>query len=262
MIEILDATARYDGKIQNMPVKNINLHLDGEKIVIIGPNGSGKTTILKMILGLAGVTSGSVKVFGKDVAEITKETRISTNLMEVYKLMGTDVLDTIRIYAELKGKHPDEALELVREFGLEDTLKKRLHQLSSGQQKIIGNILALSFSPSTVLLDEPFDNVDQGRRIKLVNIIERTDAEIILNTHELDILKRLKTWGLYFIIEGRLFGRFNASKADRLYLNSGEIAGCLTVVETSFGKYSITEDSGQVPLSSARDLLSVFDEVQ
>jgi ABC-type multidrug transport system ATPase subunit len=176
--------------------------------------------------------------------------------------MGSSVLDAVRMYAELKGSGPDEALDLISKFGLEETLRRKIFQLSSGQQKMIGNILALSFSPSIVLLDEPFENVDQGRRIKLLNIIETIDAEIILNTHELDILKRFKKWGLYFIVEGKLLGRFDASNADRLFLNRGDIHGNLAVLETSFGKYSITKDSGQVPLSSARDLASVFEEVQ
>ena len=52
--------------------------------------------------------------------------------------------------------------------------------------------MSLSFSPSIILMDEPFDNVDQGRRLKLLDIIKKSSADIIINTHEFDLLNRLE----------------------------------------------------------------------
>lgn len=261
MIEISGASTEYEKKAHHKPLENVNFRLSNEKVVIIGPNGSGKTTLLRMLLGLTNIVSGSIEVFGKDVRDIRKETGLSTNLLEVYRIIGSNVRDTINIYAKLKGSDPDEAFDLVKKFDIESVLGQKIYNLSSGQQKLVGNILSLSFSPSTVLLDEPFDNVDQGRRMKLLEVIEEIKAEVVLNTHELDLLKRLKTWPLYFMIEGKLFGKFNTSQVWNLYLNRGEINGNLAVMDTSFGKYSITENMGQVHIASARNLNSAFEEV-
>lgn len=146
-------------------------------------------------------------------------------------------------------------------FNLGETFGSPLFALSSGQQKMVCNILALSFSPKIVLLDEPFDNIDQTGRLKLLQLITSMNAEIILNTHEFDLLNRLQDWEMYFIIEGKLFGKFKCAQLRNLYINRDEVPGSIAVMDTSFGKFSITENSGSVPIASARNLNSLFDEV-
>ena len=177
------------------------------------------------------------------------------------RIMGVTVRDMIRIYSDLKGSDPAVPEDTVSKFGLETILDKRIHQLSSGEQKMIGNIMSLSFNPSLILMDEPFDNVDQGRRLKLLDMVGKNGAEMMINTHEFDLLNRLQGWALYFIIEGKLFGKFQVSQLKKLYINRGELSDALAVMDTSFGKFSITENSGSVPIASARNLNSIFDEV-
>lgn len=261
MIELSNVSVKYARWYRKKALENINLKVNNEKVVVMGPNGSGKTTLLKVILGLVHADSGLVRINGMDVESIRGEVKVSTNLTEVYRLMGSATGDIIRMYSNLKGYDHVEAQELIHSFGLEDILKKKIHQLSSGEQKMFGNIMSLSFSPSIILMDEPFDNVDQGRRLRLLNIIKKSDADIIINTHEFDLLDHLGDWSLYFIIEGKIFGKFKVSQLKNLYLNRGEIDGCISVIDTSFGKFSITKNSGSVPIVSARNLNSMFDEV-
>ncbi len=261
MVELSSVSVRYDGRNGNYALENVNLKVHNEKVVVIGPNGSGKTTLLKVLLGLVQADSGLASINGMDVRTIRGEIAVSTNLAEVYRLMGNTVRDIIRLYSDLKGSDSGEAEELVYRLGLEETLGKKIHQLSSGEQKMVGNIMSLSFSPSIILMDEPFDNVDQGRRLKLLDIIKKSSADIIINTHEFDLLNRLEDWTLYFIIEGKIFGKFFVSQLKNLYLNRGEVPGCVSVMDTSFGKFSITENSGAVPIAAARNLNSIFDEV-
>jgi len=261
MIELSKVYVKYDQQHGNYALENINLIMKGEKIAVIGPNGSGKTTLLRVLLGLVQPYSGFVSINGKDVRNVKRETAVSTNLAEVYRLMGSTVKDTIRLYSDLKGGDSKQSEDLFYEFGLESTLERKIYQLSSGEQKMVGNIMSLSFSPSVILMDEPFDNVDQGRRLKLLGLIMKSKAEMIINTHEFDLLNRMEGWSLYFIIEGKIFGRFSGSQLKNLYLNRGEISGSVSVIETSFGKFSITENRGAVPIASARNLNSIFDEV-
>ncbi|WP_393971780.1 hypothetical protein OXIME_000364 [Oxyplasma meridianum] len=126
---------------------------------------------------------------------------------------------------------------------------------------MVGNILALSFSPLLVILDEPFDNVDQERRHKLLDHLINMKATILLNTHEFDLLPRMSGWSIYFMIEGKLFGKFKADQIKRLYINKGEVEGNIAVMQTSFGKFSITENSGTIPIANVRNFNSIFDEV-
>ncbi|MEM0157522.1 MAG: ATP-binding cassette domain-containing protein [Thermoplasmataceae archaeon] len=261
MVEIVNATVRYNKMSKKAALDAVNFTSGGEKAVIIGPNGSGKTTILRLLLGLAISETGTVKVFGQSVNRIKNETRVSTNLSDVYRIMRCTVLDTFKIYAKMKGGNMEEPIDMIRKFGLQGILGNKLYELSTGQQKMVCNILAFSFSPSIILLDEPFDNVDQGSRIKLLEIIGNYKGDIILNTHEFDFLNRLKGWSMYFMIEGKIFGKFNSDQLRDLYLNKGEIAGNLGVIETSFGKFCITENYGSVPISTSRNLNSMFDEV-
>ena len=261
MIELKDVTVKYDRRYRRYALEHINMIMKNEKVVVVGPNGSGKTTLLKVLLGLVQVESGGAYLNGMDVRTIKGETGVSTNMADVYRIMGVTVRDMIRIYSDLKGSDPAGPEDTVNKFGLETILDKKIHQLSSGEQKMIGNIMSLSFNPSLILMDEPFDNVDQGRRLKLLEIVEKSGAEMIINTHEFDLLNRLQGWALYFIIEGKLFGKFQVSQLKNLYINRGELSDSLAVMDTSFGKFSITENSGTVPIASARNLNSIFDKV-
>jgi ABC-type uncharacterized transport system, duplicated ATPase component len=123
------------------------------------------------------------------------------------------------------------------------------------------NLLAVSFHPDLVLLDEPFENLDQNRRYRYFNLLKSLDAAILLNTHELEIVKKLAEWYLYFMIQGKLYGKFKGSQIDDLYITRGEVAENISVWRTDFGTFSITQGEGSVKISRIRNLNSIFDEV-
>ncbi len=261
MIEIHNVTASYAGAEKRLALKNISFSIGKEKAVMIGPNGSGKTSVIKLILGILEKTEGEVTVDGVDTNEIHDYLGLSTNLADVYKLMDGTVYDTIGIFAELKNSDPSNVLKLIDHFQLGSILRKKLFQLSSGEQKMIGNILAMSFSPSIILLDEPFDNVDQSRRIKLIRLLKEVKSDILLNTHELNLLNYLDGWSLYFILDGQIYGKFNTCMLKELYISKGDVPGNLGLIESDIGKFSITINGGDVPISSVSNLNSLFDEV-
>ena len=227
MLQIESLTVSYDRNAESAVLKGVNLDLKGEKAVVVGPNGSGKSTLFKAVLGLVPIRSGSVKVFGTEVGNEKGDTRVSTNLAEVYRLAYVPARDIVNIFAGLKGGNPESALKLFHDFELEPILRKKIHELSTGQQKMFGNIMAVSFSPELVLLDEPFDNVDENRRRKFIEVLKNLDAEVIVITHEFNLLHRVADWGLYFMLEGKLWGKFSASQLDRLYITRGEVEDAL-----------------------------------
>jgi ABC-type multidrug transport system ATPase subunit len=240
-------------------LREVSLRLNNEKMIIVGANGSGKTVLLRSILGLVPISSGAVAAFGSDVRQVRGETGLSTNLAEVYRLVALPTSDLIRIFALLKGGDPDEVTRRIHEFGLEEVLDRRTYQLSTGQQKMVGNLLAVSFGPRTVLLDEPFDNVDFTRRRRFVQLLQDLPAEILLNTHDLDLLRNFPSWTLGFMFDGRLFGPFPASDLDRLFLTRGRIEGALAVMDTGLGTFSLTRDAGDTPIKSATSLNALME---
>ncbi|MHB1435823.1 MAG: ATP-binding cassette domain-containing protein [Thermoplasmata archaeon] len=260
ILSVRDLTVRYPG-LDSAAVDGVSLDLGQEKVAIVGPNGSGKSSLLKAALGLAPISRGSVRVLGQDARTVQGETRVGTNLEEVYRLMTLPVDRLISVWADLKGGSEEEIRRWVSEFGLTTVLNRPLFRLSTGQMKLIGNLLALAFSPRLLLLDEPFDNVDFGRRRKCIDLLTQSPAATVLNTHELDLLASFPDWGLYFMFEGQLVGRFRAGDIDRLFVNRGQPAKALATFQTSIGPVSVTMDRGEVPMKGISNLSYLLDRV-
>lgn len=242
-------------------MRNVNLSLGTERVVVVGPNGSGKTTLLRAILGLAPITSGTARVFGQDVSTVRGELRVSTNLAEVYRLISLPVRDLLPIFARLKGGDPAALARRVHEFELEGTLDRKIYELSTGQQKLLGVLLALSAGPGLLLLDEPFDNVDFSRRRRLAALLQEQSGAALLSTHELELLRLFDGWHLAFMFEGRLVGPFETANVDRLFLSRGRVPDALAILETSAGVFSVTLDRGDLPVKNATSLTALVEQL-
>jgi ABC-type multidrug transport system ATPase subunit len=260
VLSIDDLRVRYPGSASDA-VSGVTLELDHDRVVVVGPNGCGKTTVLKAALGLAPVTHGTVRVLGQDVRTVRGEVGVGTNLAEVYRLMTVPVDGLITLWSDLKGGGEPQLRQWVDEFGLKEVLGRPLHRLSTGQEKLMGDLLALGHDPKLLLLDEPFDNVDFGRRHRYIELLSRSPASVVMNTHEIELLHAFPDWGLYFMFEGRLIGRFRARDIDRLYLSRGVRAGALATFGTSIGTISVTLDSGDVPMKGSSNLSYLLERV-
>lgn len=260
LLSLKDLTVRYP----DLPldaVSGASLDLRQEKVVIVGPNGSGKSSLLRAVLGLAPVSRGSVRVLGQDVRRVQGETGVGTNLEEVYRLLTAPVDRLVSIWADLKGGPEDQVRRWIEDFGLSAVLGRPLFRLSTGQRKLVGNLLAFAFAPRLLLLDEPFDNVDFVRRRKCIDLLQRSTAGVVLNTHELDLLGSLPGWGLCFMFEGQLVGRFRTDDLDRLYASRGAKEDALSSFRTSIGPVSVTLDRGDVPMKGLNNLGYLLDRI-
>jgi ABC-type multidrug transport system ATPase subunit len=259
-LSIQDLTVRYAGSTSDA-VSGASLEVGAERVVIVGPNGCGKTTLLKAALGLTPVTRGTVRVLGHDVRTVRGEVGVGTNLAEVYRLMTIPVGGLLSLWAELKGGSDAEVRGWIDEFGLQDVLDRPLHRLSTGQTKLVGDLLALAHTPRLVLLDEPFDNVDFGRRHRYIELLRRSAAAVVMNTHELELLSAFPSWVLYFMFEGQLIGPFRAADLDRLYVSRGERPGAVATFRTGTGAFSVTLDAGEVPMKGSSNLGYLLERV-
>lgn len=177
---------------------DFDLHA-GEAVALIGPNGSGKSTLLKGILGLIHRTEGTVEVLGHATApagtigyvpqtdELDPEFPVSLEqvvMMGRYRELG---------WLRLPGKKDRHAVAAALEtVGLGHRAKTRFGELSGGQQQRGLLARAVAAGPRLLLLDEPFNGLDQSNRDALVGTVERLKADgvaVLVSTHDLELAR-------------------------------------------------------------------------
>lgn len=211
MVENLLTTNHLSKKYNShFVVDNVNIHVKKGSIYgLVGRNGAGKTTCMRMLSGLASPSSGSITFFGKTSPNIQKYFSRIGVLIESPGLYGEmSALDNMRlkqIAVGLKGKnHIPAILELV---GLEHTKNKKTKNFSLGMKQRLGIAIALIGEPDLLILDEPINGLDpQGiaeLRETLVKLTEKKNITIIISSHILEELAKMATtYG--FIDKGKL----------------------------------------------------------
>jgi len=196
----------------------------GECIALIGPNGSGKTTFIKCILGMVVPDSGFITFNGKNILHdwlyrkhigyMPQIGRYPDNMTigQVFNMMKD-------IRADQKNKTTDESL--VKEFGLDQLLNKRMRTLSGGTRQKVSASLSFLFDPDVLILDEPTAGLDPlaSEKLKEKIIYEKSKGKLILITsHVLSELDDLITHVIYMQDGTLLFHK----KIDDLQKDTGE----------------------------------------
>lgn len=186
-------TKRYGG---HPVVNNVSLEIkDGEFFVLLGSSGSGKTTILNMIAGLAEIDQGRVLLHGRDVTHLPPQKRQVGLVFQHYALFQhMSVAHNIefglrvrKVAAAERQRRRDELLELVGLTGLGNRMPS---QISGGQQQRVALARALAHQPDVLLLDEPLGALDAKIRAELRRTLHGIQRELgittILVTHDQD----------------------------------------------------------------------------
>lgn len=175
-------------------LRDINLHIeDGEFISIVGPSGCGKSTLLKIIAGLDDVTSGEIKINGKDVSE-TNSAEVGIIFQESRLFPWKTVEKNIAFGIADKNIPKEKRKSLIEEhinlIGLQGFEKALPGQLSGGMKQRVSIARTLINNPKILLLDEPFGALDAFTKINLQNevlkIWEKEKSTMILVTHDID----------------------------------------------------------------------------
>lgn len=174
----------------------------GEFVAIVGTSGSGKSTLLNMVGGLDVPTSGSVKVKGKELADLNDEQltifrrRNIGFIFQNYNLVPVlNVYENIVLPVELDGDTVDQKFmdAVVRLLALGDKLNSMPNNLSGGQQQRVAIARALITKPAIILADEPTGNLDSKTSAEVLGLIKRTSAEfhqtVVMITHNNDIAR-------------------------------------------------------------------------
>lgn len=170
-----------------------------EMIGVIGPNGGGKTTLLRLILGLLEPDNGKVLVFGDTPARSSHRLGYVPQHMQFDSRFPASALDVVLM--GLAGKSPlgpfaKKQIRLAEEtlatVDLADHKKKRFSELSGGQRQRVLIARALATSPDMLLFDEPTANVDTSAGEKLYDILEQLNKKmtILLVSHDIGFVNR------------------------------------------------------------------------
>lgn len=204
MIEFKDVTFSFpDTEILEDVSFTLN---DGEFIGILGPNGGGKTTFLRLILGLLKPQKGTIKVTDKNISYISQTTAMSDNnfpatVKEIVKLglvRNKPTLFSIK-------KDNDKVNAIFKELNLYDIRNKLVSELSGGQFQRVKLAKALINEPTLLILDEPDAGMDEESHDNLIHIINELHEKkiniLFVSHHPHDLENADK---IYFIEDGKM----------------------------------------------------------
>jgi len=162
----------------------------GEVFGLLGPNGSGKTTTIKLLLGLLFPTSGTIHMLGKRATDVGKNAKIGYLPEESYLYRFLNAEETLDFYGRLfsmsNAVRRQRVAQLISMVGLESARKRQLREYSKGMARRIGLAQALINDPELILLDEPTSGLDPigTRNMKdLILDLKKQGKTIIMSSH-------------------------------------------------------------------------------
>ncbi|OQY08599.1 MAG: hypothetical protein B6I28_04645 [Fusobacteriia bacterium 4572_132] len=216
--KVTDIFKRLKGEKKKVGVENISFNVkEGEVFSIIGLNGAGKTTIMKLLLGLIKPDSGMVRVFSKE--KLSREDYYKIGYLPEISYYPKEVKlrDLMNYYSELYGMdevYKDKIIsEIFEILNLKDREKDRLESFSKGMLQKVGLAQAILNEPKILFLDEPMSGLDPlARRIvsDLIRKLKKKGTTIILNTHILSDVEKLSD-RIAFLDQGKMKDIINFS---------------------------------------------------
>ncbi len=239
-----DSVLSFDGVLKNFGthhvLQNVSFQVQGGEIVsLLGVNGAGKTTIIRLLTGLLKPNAGTVLLMGNDPMNYPSRQHVGVTPQNVDFPEGIKVREVLQ-FIQSHYKNPYEINKMVELFNLADCLEKKSAKLSGGQKRKLALALAFIGNPSLVFLDEPTVGLDVGSRKLLWEIIKaeaKKGKTIFLTTHYLNEIQNTVSRVL-FLQKGQI--RVDGSVSDVMALVEPSL------VRVSF-KYSQHSDFSQFP---------------
>ena len=195
MIELQQVNFAYE---KERPVlRDVSFRIeDGEAVGLIGANGAGKSTVMKLLLGLVPPSSGRVLVDGtpvgkKTLGEIRRKLGFVLQNSDNQMFMPTVYEDMIfaplnyGLSREEAEKRVDEALE---RLGMQELKHRHNHRISGGEKRMAAIATILAMEPESVLMDEPTSALDPWNRRRVINTIRELKQTKLITSHDLDMI--------------------------------------------------------------------------
>lgn len=200
VVEISGLTHDY-GEV--VALRDLDLQIPSGITGLVGANGAGKTTMLRLLLGLLHPTSGEVSVLGHDPQTDPLSVRARIGYMPEIDCLPKDqtAADFVAYTAQLAGIPPREAKRRSSEtlflVGLEEERFRYLGDFSTGMQQRVKLAQAIVHDPDLVLLDEPASGLDPEGRVQMLQLIRRLgdfDIDVIVSSHVLTDIEQTCNW--------------------------------------------------------------------
>lgn len=269
VIIINSLTKKYSG---NNVVNNVSLNVaKGDIYGIVGKNGAGKTTIMKMLLGLIPKSSGEISLFGRSDEESLQHNRgkigaiIETPAFYPY-LTASENLNYYRLQMGIKDKScVKSVLETV---GLENAENKKFKNFSLGMKQRLGLALALLGEPEVLILDEPINGLDPEGIIEIREILKNLNAEkgvtILISSHILSELSLLAN-KFAFIENGNIIAQTDIdqirnSAGNKTLLKTSDIERSCKIIRDKFpdARFEIEDENIVFTLGYENEIVAVL----
>jgi len=192
VISIENISFSYDG---TNVLEDVNLTINEKEFIwIVGPNGGGKTTLLKLILGLLSPVRGTVRVFGRPPRQARTLIGYMPQHVQLDPSFPMSVLDVVlmgrlgegNFFGPFDKKDRHTALEMLEKVGLQDFIYRHYASLSGGQQRRLLIARALASRPALLILDEPTSNLDLLVVKELYELLHRLNQQftIVMVSHD------------------------------------------------------------------------------
>jgi len=202
VLSVRNLSKVYGGKKPFLAVGGISFDLKpGEILGLLGPNGSGKTTTIQMLLGTLSYTSGSIHYFGKEFplhrSEILQSVSFASTYTSLpYILTIEENLEVFgRFYSMTKEEIQYKTNPLLERFCIQDKKKERISALSAGQVTRLMLVKAFFTDPKVVLLDEPTASLDPDIAMDVCRFLleqrDRTGLSILFTSHKMEEVMEL-----------------------------------------------------------------------
>ncbi len=196
VIQIKDVCKAFD---QRQVLNNISLSVEeGEIFGLLGPSGAGKTTLIKMLIGLLSATSGNIAILGKKL-----DKKIDESFPSFGMVLDNDGLydrlncyDNLELYARIYSISNRKKVinDLLEKVGLIESSKKSVSNLSKGMRQRLSFARAILHSPKIVFLDEPTSGLDPATTLQIhsmMKMLKESGTTIFLTTHNMNEAQKM-----------------------------------------------------------------------
>ena len=196
VIQIKDVCKAFD---QRQVLNNISLSVEeGEIFGLLGPSGAGKTTLIKMLIGLLSATSGNIAILGKEL-----DKKIDESFPSFGMVLDNDGLydrlncyDNLELYARIYSISNRKKVinDLLEKVGLIESSKKSVSNLSKGMRQRLSFARAILHSPKIVFLDEPTSGLDPATTLQIHSMMKKlkeSGTTIFLTTHNMNEAQKM-----------------------------------------------------------------------
>lgn len=221
MVEISNLIKRYS-KLEVLKGIDVNIQ-QGKVTSIVGPNGSGKTTIIKIILGLVKPDYGKISIEGENING-NYEYRNNIGYMPQLASFPENltVLEVINMVKDIRNNQPSFEDNYIKLFELSSELTKPVKTLSGGTRQKLSAVISLMFDPMILIFDEPTAGLDPVASSRFKNIIQNErekNKTIILTSHIMSEIEELAD-EIIFLLDGKIYYQGSVTS---LLLEKGEI---------------------------------------